>query len=67
MLPLGGLMIALFAGWLMNQKYSREELGIQPMWYSIWFFLIRYIAPLMVIIVFLNALGIVAFVRHIIA
>ncbi|MCU7836658.1 MAG: sodium-dependent transporter [gamma proteobacterium symbiont of Taylorina sp.] len=66
MLPLGGLMIAIYAGWLMKKEFSAEELKINPLWFSIWLFLVRYIAPLMVIIVFLNALGIVAFVRHII-
>ncbi|MCK5663733.1 MAG: sodium-dependent transporter, partial [Thiotrichaceae bacterium] len=67
MLPLGGLMIAIYAGWLMKKRYSREELNIHPLWFSIWSFLVRYLAPLMVIIVFMNALGIVAFVRHIFA
>ena len=65
MLPLGGLMIAIYAGWLMKKEYSREELNIGRFWYSIWSVLVRYVAPIMVIIVFLNAMGIVAFVRSI--
>ena len=67
MLPLGGLMIAIFSGWLMKKEFSRKELGISSFWFSLWSFLVRYVAPLMVIIVFMNALGIVAFVRHIMA
>lgn len=67
MLPLGGLMTAVFAGWLVKNEYAREELDINPLWFSIWLFLVRYVAPLMVIIVFMNALGMIAFVRHIIA
>ncbi len=66
MLPLGGLMIAIYAGWLMKQKYSRQELDIGTFWYTIWAFLVRYIAPTMVIVVFLNAMGIVAFVRNVV-
>ncbi len=66
MLPLGGLMIAIYAGWLMKQEYSRQELNISHFWYTIWTVLVRYIAPAMVIVVFLNAMGIVAFVRNVI-
>lgn len=65
MLPLGGLMIAIFAGWLMKKEFSREELKISSFWYSVWYFLIRFVAPVMVIIVFLNAMGVIAFMRHI--
>jgi NSS family neurotransmitter:Na+ symporter len=58
MLPLGGLLIAIFAGWAMKQNSSREELAIkQPIFYHCWLFLIRYITPAAVIIVFLNGLG----------
>ena len=65
MLPLGGLMIAIYAGWLMRKNYSREELNINRFWYGLWSFLVRYIAPLMVVIIFLNAMGMVAFIRTI--
>ncbi|MCU7798845.1 MAG: sodium-dependent transporter [gamma proteobacterium symbiont of Lucinoma myriamae] len=64
MLPLGGLMIAVYAGWLMKKEYSRDELSI-GLWFPIWSVLVRYVAPVMVIIVFLNAMGVVAFVRSI--
>ncbi len=67
MLPLGGLMIAVFAGWLMKHKYARQELGISDFWFSIWKFLIMFVAPAMVIVVFLNAMGIIAFIRDILA
>lgn len=65
MLPLGGLMIAVYAGWLMKKEYSRDELNINRFWFTLWSFLVRFVAPLMVIIVFLNAMGIVAFIRTI--
>ncbi len=67
MLPLGGLMIAVYAGWLMKSQYSRAELDISDFWYRLWSFLMRYVAPVMVIIVFLNAMGIIAFIRTIIS
>ncbi len=60
LLPLGGLSIALFAGWVMSQRVVREELGIPQAWlYRAWNVLIRYVAPLGIALVFLNLLGIV--------
>lgn len=59
MLPVGGLFIAIFAGWLMRQSSSRDELETTDMVYKVWQFLLRYVAPLAVIIVILNALNII--------
>lgn len=55
MLPLGGLFIAIFVGHLISKRKVTEELDTSPMLYKIWYFLIRYITPLLVIIVFLKA------------
>lgn len=57
MLPLGGLFIALFAAWAMRGASSREELATYPFIYKIWRFLVRYITPVAVIVVFLKAVG----------
>ncbi len=58
MLPLGGILIALFAGWLMTAESSKAELQIaNPTIYTIWQALVRYIAPVAVFIVLLNAIG----------
>jgi len=58
MLPLGGILIALFAGWLMKPESTKEELKIQnPAIYAAWQALVRYIAPVAVFIVLLNAIG----------
>ena len=59
MLPLGGLLIAVFAGWLMSESSSRDELQLQDRrGYTIWHFLVRYITPVGVIAVFLNVIGV---------
>jgi NSS family neurotransmitter:Na+ symporter len=59
MLPLGGLLIALFAAWKMSRASSVEELGMGDRFcYPLWRLLVRYITPVAVIIVFLNAVGI---------
>lgn len=57
MLPLGGLFIALFAAWVMQKESSREELATYPVIYKSWRFLISYITPVAVIVVFLKAVG----------
>ncbi len=58
MLPLGGLLIAIFAGWIMHQHATKEELGIKSnSVYQLWRFLVRWVTPIAVIIVFLNAIG----------
>ncbi len=59
MLPLGGLFIAIFAGWVMSRRASQEELAMTPSLYGLWRFLMRFITPLAVIVVFLNAIGVI--------
>ncbi len=59
MLPLGGLLIAIFAGWLMSEKSLQDELAMgHGIGYKLWHFLLRYIAPLAVLAVFLNVIGV---------
>ncbi len=60
MLPLGGLCIALFVGWVMSRDDSMAELKMKrPLAYGIWIFLLKYISPTAVLIVFLNVIGII--------
>lgn len=58
MLPLGGLAMALFAGYVMKTQHVREELGLSEGLYALWRFTIRYVAPLAIVAVFLYLLGI---------
>jgi len=58
MLPVGGLLIAIFAGWMMKQKHSKEELALNHS-YKVWQFLIKYVAPALVSVVILNLFGII--------
>ena len=59
LLPLGGMLIAIFAGWYMSKDASRDELDMgHGLAYKTWFFLVRYISPVAILIVFLQLLGI---------
>ncbi|UTW45010.1 sodium-dependent transporter [bacterium SCSIO 12696] len=52
LLPLGGLFIAIFAGWFISRKSSFEELDIHnPLVYQAWRFFIRFVAPVAVLII----------------
>ncbi|MDP5071289.1 MAG: sodium-dependent transporter [Congregibacter sp.] len=53
LLPLGGLFIAIFAAWFMRREYSRDEFeGLSQSGYAIWFFLIRYVVPPALLVIF---------------
>lgn len=53
MLPLGGVLIAVFVGFFMNQKIVRDELDMNTdAVYRTWRFVVRWIAPLAVIVIF---------------
>jgi NSS family neurotransmitter:Na+ symporter len=60
LLPLGGVLIAVFSGWVLSRGASVDELAMgEGAIYRVWRVLIRYIAPLAVALVFLNAVGLI--------
>ena len=59
LLPISGLLFTIFASWFMTRSSSRSELSdVSPTTYAIWKFLARVVAPIGVIIIFLNAINI---------
>ncbi|MEB2275236.1 sodium-dependent transporter [Bacillus sp. ILBB4] len=61
LMPLGALLIAIFVPWKMKKDVLIEEFkhgsANVKRWFSLWLLAIRYIAPVLIIIVFLNMLG----------
>jgi len=51
-LPLGGIFIALFAGWVLDSKILDEEMKRDLFYFPAWRFLTRFMAPVAVAIVF---------------
>lgn len=53
MLPTGGFLLAMAAGWFMTRKATESELldGTEPRWfhYGAWRFFIRFVAPVAVL------------------
>ena len=60
---MGGLLISIFIGWFLKKNISREELTNrnklhEPLFSAI-FFCIKYIAPIIIILIFLSGFGII--------
>ena len=46
LLPVGGLLIAVFAGWVVKKEATRDELtSLNGLAYEVWHFLIRFVVP----------------------
>lgn len=45
LLPLGGMLIALFAGWWMKSNVLTEELGMGETTFKLWQILVRFVCP----------------------
>jgi NSS family neurotransmitter:Na+ symporter len=57
LLPLGGLLIAIFAGWVMKETQARKELQMKNfMLYLVWRAMVRVFAPLAVLVVFVHSI-----------
>lgn len=56
LLPIGGLLISLFAGWKLDQVIVKDEFNGK--WYSVlyypWLISVRFICPLLIVVVFLH-------------
>jgi len=66
MLPLGGLFISIYVGWAMDPALRKAEFetggGFSKSWYyQTWLFFLKFIAPLAVIAVILQRIGIIDF------
>ena len=58
LLPLGGLFIAVFAGWGMHSSATRDELtSLTAGTYALWHFLIRFVVPPAVLVIFVMCIA----------
>jgi NSS family neurotransmitter:Na+ symporter len=57
MMPLSGLLLAVFVGWLIKPDAIREELQIQnPTLFKAWFWLLRWVAPISIALILYTSL-----------
>lgn len=63
MLTISGFLIVVYAGWFMPKEKLQGEItlnsGSIAKYYSVFLFLIRYIAPIAIILVFLSKIGVI--------
>ncbi|WP_017364256.1 sodium-dependent transporter [Methylococcus capsulatus] len=60
MLPIGGFLVAVFAGWVLSRRDTEEELEMaDSRAYEAWRFLVRYVAPSGMGIIFLKAMELI--------
>tara|TARA_R110001592_G_scaffold116493_1_gene317953 strand:- start:5516 stop:6334 length:819 start_codon:yes stop_codon:yes gene_type:complete len=57
LLPLGGICISIFAGWFIKPEVLKEEFNMSAMSFSIVQILLRFVAPIGILLVFINAIG----------
>ena len=55
MLPLGGLLITIFAGWVMCRNSTADELRGSGGVFKAWRVLARFVAPIGILFVLINA------------
>lgn len=53
MMPLGGLAIALFAGWAIRREGLAEDVGLQGHAYQAFMLVLKFVTPAGIAIVFL--------------
>ena len=54
LMPIGALLTSIFAGYHYSKKISKEEMQTSPVVYNIWLFIVRYLAPISIIAIFIN-------------
>jgi NSS family neurotransmitter:Na+ symporter len=53
-------MIVTFAGWVLKTAHAREELACSQRFFRIWHFTIRYLSPVVILLIFLSLTGLIA-------
>jgi NSS family neurotransmitter:Na+ symporter len=65
LLPLGGVLIVLFVGYVLKREKVRRELeahGKTIVYFNVFYFIVRYVAPVAILLVFLKGVGVLDFI-----
>jgi NSS family neurotransmitter:Na+ symporter len=65
MLPAGGFLLAIFAGWIVGRQVTASEMGWQDndLVYRLWLWTTRLVAPVLIALVFVHAIGLLDFLN----
>ena len=56
MMPVGGLIISIFAGYYYSKKIAQDELETSPIIFTLWRLSVRYIAPIGILIILIRGI-----------
>lgn len=56
MLPLGGLLMTVFVAWVMHSKEREDQIELSSNWMTLFLFVLKWISPVAVIVVFASNL-----------
>ena len=61
MMPIGGFLIAIFTGWILDKKIEWEEITnqgkLKPIVFKTLVFLLKYFSPIAILLIFIHELG----------
>jgi len=60
MLPIGGMLTSVYVGYALKKEIARQQIVDSDKLvkvFNVWFFLIRFVTPVTIFIVFLNKIG----------
>lgn len=67
LLPVGGMLISIFAGWILDRQLYRDEISnggnLRTPYFRILILVLRYIAPVAIGLVFLDQIGVFRFFK----
>lgn len=67
MLPFGGMLVSIFVGWRIDRKILKAELTnkgtVSFYFFTVYAFLLKYIAPIGIGLIFINELGLFKFLK----
>lgn len=59
-MPIGGMLICVFLGWIVDEKVLRAEITnmgtLRALYYPVFRFIIRYLAPICILLIFISQL-----------
>lgn len=53
-MPIGALLVSIFVGFVLTKQETRDELNTHPIIYKSWLFLVRSIAPIAIVVIFVT-------------
>ncbi|MDR1662049.1 MAG: sodium-dependent transporter [Azoarcus sp.] len=57
MMPLSGLAIAVYVGWMLGRAIATDEIRLKGRMFALWFNVLRYVVPVGIALVFFHSLG----------